>query len=208
MRQPAFLIDLTACTGCKTCMVACLDGHDLPPELPWRRVAECAGGGWTRQPDNCYGQNIFAYYMSVSCNHCQNPVCVEVCPTTAMRKGKNGIVSVDHDLCVGCRYCEWNCPYSAPRYDAAIGKMSKCDFCADRIEVGLNPLCVDACPMRAIQFGEYDDMLKKYGPIDRMAHIAPLPNPNQTNPCLFIIPPKNARPGGSREAIVINPEEM
>lgn len=122
-----------------------------------------------------------------------------------MHKDASGIVSVDHDLCVGCRYCEWNCPYSAPRYNPAIGKMTKCDFCKDRLEAGLNPICVDACPMRVIQFGEYDDFLKKYG---HVAMIAPLPEPGLTQPCLFVRPPRNAQPIGSTMGKICNPEEL
>lgn len=205
MKQPAFFVDLTACSGCKTCMVACMDGHSLPENVLWRRVAEYCGGDWSPQPLDCHSQNVFAYYVSVSCNHCRQPVCVEVCPTGAMSKNSDGIVWVNHDLCVGCRYCEWNCPYSAPRYNAEIGKMTKCDFCQDRLAAGLNPLCVEACPMRAIEFGEFEDLQKKYGPL---THIAPLPDPALTGPCLFLRPPKNAQPVGSPYGRIRNPEEM
>lgn len=201
MKQPAFFIDLTACTGCKTCM----DGHDLPEDVVWRRVAEYCGGDWSKQPNNCFNQDVFAYYMSISCNHCEEPVCVEVCPTTAMHREPGGIIAVDHDKCVGCRYCEWNCPYSAPQYNAAIGKMTKCDFCQDRLEAGLNPLCVDACPMRALHYGEYEELKAKFGDT---GHIAPLPHPGLTKPHLVVRPPRNAQPIGSTLGKISNPEEM
>ena len=102
-KRPAFHIDTSRCTGCKTCMVACMDKHDLPEGVLWRRVTEYVGGEWTARPDGTYTQNIFGYYLSIGCNHCQNPICVRSCPTTAMHKGKDGIVSVDHAKCVGCR---------------------------------------------------------------------------------------------------------
>lgn len=205
MKQPAFYIDMTACTGCKTCMVACIDGHDLPQSVMWRRVAEYTGGKWVRRANGTYDQNVFSYYTSVSCNHCQNPVCVKVCPTTAMHKDEQGIVSVDPDKCVGCRYCEWNCPYSAPQYDKQMGRMTKCDFCKDRLAAGLKPLCVEACPMRAIHFGEYEDLKKQFGDA---VHVAPLPEQSVTSPCLVITPPHNAQPVGSNMGSIRNPEEM
>ena len=148
---------------------------------------------------------MFSYYTSVSCNHCQNPVCVKVCPTTAMHKDEQGIVSVDPDKCVGCRYCEWNCPYSAPQYDKQMGRMTKCDFCKDRLAAGLKPLCVEACPMRAIHFGEYEDLKKQFGDA---VHVAPLPEQSVTSPCLVITPPHNAQPVGSNMGSIRNPEEM
>lgn len=88
MKQPAFYIDMTACTGCKTCMVACIDGHDLPQGVMWRRVAEYTGGKWVRRANGTYDQNVFSYYTSVSCNHCQNPLCVEACPMRAIHFGE------------------------------------------------------------------------------------------------------------------------
>lgn len=205
MKQIAFYIDMTACTGCKTCMLACIDGHDLPLGVMWRRVAEYAGGEWAEQPGNTFTQNVFAYYMSISCNHCENPVCVNVCPTTAMHQDEQGIVSVDTSKCVGCRYCEWNCPYSAPQYNKETGKMTKCDFCMDRLAEGKNPLCVEACPMRAIEFGEYEELVAKHG---NSAHIAPLPKQKLTLPRLVLTPPRNAQPIGSSLGKISNPEEM
>lgn len=198
-------MDLTACTGCKTCMVACIDGHGSPPGVMWRRVVEYAGGDWVELPGNTHSQNVFAYYASIACNHCEDPVCVQVCPTTAMHKDEQGIIRVDHDKCVGCRYCEWNCPYSAPQFDKSLGKMTKCHFCHDRLAAGLNPLCVDACPMRVIHFGEYEDLKKRFGDA---AHIAPLPEQNLTRPRLVLTPPHNAQPVGSTMGGISNPEEM
>lgn len=205
MKRPAFYVDMTACTGCKTCMMACMDGHDLPLGVMWRRVAEYTGGSWVERPGNTYSQNVFAYYLSISCNHCENPVCVHSCPTTAMRKDAQGIVYVDHEKCVGCRYCEWNCPYSAPQYNEEIGKMTKCDFCKDRLAEGKNPLCVDACPMRALEFGEYEELRAKYG---NAVHVAPLPAEGVTSPYLVLTPPHNAQPVGSKLGSISNPEEM
>ena len=196
---------MTACTGCKTCMVACIDGHDLPPGLKWRRVSEYTGGKWEELPGRTYAQNVFSYYVSISCNHCREPACVEACPTTAMHKDEQGIVWVDRSQCIGCQSCEWSCPYSAPQFDESIEKMTKCDFCRDRLAVGLKPLCVEACPMRAIHFGEYENIKKEFGNAE---HVPPLPERSVTKPCLVLTPPHNAPPMGSNMGTISNPEEI
>lgn len=156
-----------------------------------------------------YEQNVFAYYVSLSCNHCENPVCAEACPTQAMHKDENGIVSVDPDRCVGCRYCEWNCPYGAPQFDPERKKMTKCDFCRDYLEQGLPPSCVAACPCRALDYGEYDELLKRYG---EQATIAPLPGPELTRPHFICAPNRHSKPQGSTEGLrgkrISNPEEV
>ncbi|GAB6175907.1 dimethylsulfoxide reductase subunit B [Desulfobaculum senezii] len=205
LKRPAFYIDMEACTGCKTCMIACIDKHDLPEGVLYRRVSEYVGGNWITNADGSCDQNIFAYYVSLSCNHCENPICVRSCPTTAMHKDENGIVSVDHTKCVGCRYCEWGCPYSAPQYNPEIGKMTKCDFCRDYLEEGKAPACVAACPSRALHYGEYEDLVAKYG---EAQVVAPLPDKGITQPNLVFRPNRNAQPAGSRSGKIRNPEEV
>ncbi len=205
LKRPAFFLDVQTCTGCKTCMVACKDKNNLPLGVRWRRVVEFSGGEWTRMPDGTYGQNVFAYYISVSCNHCQDPICVQSCPTTAMNQNANGIVRVNQDLCIGCRYCEWACPYSAPQYDEALGCMTKCDFCLDELEAGNSPACVAACPTRALQYGEYDELAAKHGPDQLMA---PLPPPRLTEPNFILEPHARAKPERSSSGGIANPEEV
>ena len=85
--------------------------------------AGVSGGEWLPVGD-AFEQNVFAYYVSLSCNHCENPVCANGCPTQAMHKDENGIVSIDESRCVGCRYCEWNCPYGAPQFDPQRKKVT------------------------------------------------------------------------------------
>lgn len=109
-----FFFDQTLCTGCKACQIACTDKHDLPTGVRWRRVVEYAGGGWQTSGDT-FSPSVFTYYTSISCNHCEDPIYMEVCPTTAISRRDDGTVYVDQDKCVGCRYCEWACPYSAPQ---------------------------------------------------------------------------------------------
>ena len=208
MRNPTFYCDSELCTGCKTCMIACKDKHDAPVGISWRRVLEFSGGDWI-SVGNAYEQNVFAYYVSISCNHCENPVCTHGCPTKAMHTDENGIVSVDQNLCIGCRYCEESCPYGAPQFDEAMGKVTKCDCCKDYLEQGLAPACVAACPCRALDFGEYAEMAEKYA---EHAAIAPLPDPDLTRPRLICAPNRHSKPQGSTAGIcgsrVSNPEEI
>ena len=201
-RRPAFRLDTQACTGCKTCMVACKDKNDLAEGVRWRRVVEYSGGEWTALPDGTFRQDVFAYYISLSCNHCERPICVEVCPTTAMHQDPNGIVSVDQVKCVGCGYCRWACPYDAPQYQADKGRMSKCDFCRDRLEVGALPACVAACPTRALSVGELDELRQEAGPT-----MDPLPEEGLTEPGAVFGAHKQGRPAGSRAGRIANPEE-
>lgn len=204
-QRPAFYLDTQNCTGCKTCMVACKDKNDLEAGVRWRRVVEYTGGDWLIMPDGTYRQNVFSYYLSVSCNHCAEPICVEVCPTTAMNQDECGIVAIDQRKCMGCGYCEWACPYSAPQFKARSGRMSKCDFCRDELKAGKSPACVAACPTRALNFAEYDDLQQGQ---DRENAIAPLPEHGLTIPRAVFKPHKSSKPANSTDGHIANPEEI
>lgn len=96
--QYGFFIDSARCTGCKTCELACKDFKNLTPDVSFRRIYEYAGGDW--QEDNgVWHQNVFAYYLSIACNHCEDPACTKVCPSGAMHKRDDGFVVVD-ERCV------------------------------------------------------------------------------------------------------------
>ena len=200
----AFLFDATACSGCKACQAACKDKHGLPVGVLWRRVYEVAGGSWARQRE-AWVPDVFAFNLSIGCNHCEAPICVEVCPTGAMRRRPDGLVVVDEDACIGCRYCAWGCPYGTPQFDDATGRMTKCTFCADEIDAGRAPACVTACPMRALDFGERAALEECYG---LRAAFFPLPDPSLTRPGLAIVPHRDAGRAGPRTAAVANREEV
>lgn len=199
-----FYFDQSLCNGCKACQVACKDKHDTPLGVNWRRVVEYSGGSWQQDGDT-FTPNVFSYYTSISCNHCENPICVEVCPTTAMQQGEDGVVTVDSGKCVGCRYCEWACPYSAPQFNADLGYMTKCDLCADYRETGQDPACVSACPARALDWGPINELREKYGNTDA---VAPLPDPSITRPNLVITPHKDAQPWNNPSGDIANREEV
>ncbi|HHE3619911.1 TPA: DMSO/selenate family reductase complex B subunit [Pasteurella multocida] len=203
--QYGFYFDSDRCTGCKTCELACKDYKDLDTNVNFRRIYEYAGGDWQQQANGCWQHNVFAYYLSISCNHCDNPACVSVCPTGAMHKTEDGFVIVNEAICIGCRYCHMACPYDAPQYDAMKGHMTKCDGCHSRILEGKKPICVDACPLRALDFAPIDELRKTYGDL---AAIAPLPSPEHTAPNLVIKTNKNTRPTGDTTGFLANPREV
>ncbi|MCI8468417.1 MAG: 4Fe-4S dicluster domain-containing protein [Eggerthellaceae bacterium] len=205
MTKYAFAFDAARCTGCKTCNLACKDYHDLSPQVTFRKIYEYAGGSFVRDAKGTLVQNVWTNYISMNCNHCDKPACVEVCPTGAMHRDDQGFISVDHDRCVGCKYCEMACPYNVPSYDADLGQMRKCDGCSERVAAGETPICVDACPLYALDFGTEEDMRKKHGD---GVWLAPLPSPDYTEPTTIMSAAKNSRAGGTHEGVLANPKEV
>lgn len=200
----AFWFDASACSGCKACQVACKDKHDLPVGVRWRRVYEVVGGGWTRR-DGAWLNDVFAYNVSVACNHCERPICMEVCPASAITRRPDGLVLLDPDRCMGCRYCEWACPYGAPQYDPMRGRMGKCTFCVDELDRGGAPACVTACPQRVLDFGDRVEMEARHGPSPAMY---PLPDPTLTRPASSLTPHPLAARAAEGRARVANREEV
>jgi anaerobic dimethyl sulfoxide reductase subunit B (iron-sulfur subunit) len=204
-----FYFNASACNGCKACMVACKSENGLPTSINWRRVIEYGGGNWVRDSENknmLVPSNVFAYALSVSCMHCDNPICVDLCPAGAMyKREEDGLVVVDDDRCIGCRYCEWSCPYGAPQYDEEAGTVTKCDGCYDLVERGETPYCAAACVMRALEFGPIDELREKYG---EEADIEPLPSADITRPSIVITPHRHAVPSGNGTGRVLNLEEV
>jgi anaerobic dimethyl sulfoxide reductase subunit B (iron-sulfur subunit) len=147
----AFTFDAAACSGCKACQVACKDKNDLPLGVNWRRVYEVSGGSWQHIGD-AWVTDVFAYNLSIACNHCVHPKCAGVCPTDAYVQRDDGIVYIDESKCIGCGYCSWACPYAVPQYNPELGHMTKCNFCMDNINAGLPPACVAACPLRVLDY--------------------------------------------------------
>ena len=143
MSGAGFLVDLHRCVGCGSCVLACRIENGRNDEKAWRRVLPLNlrrhSGGPT-------------YSLSVACHHCEDPACLRGCPSRAYEKRADGVVIHLEERCLGCRYCEMTCPFGTPTYDAARGVVSKCHLCAHRLDQGLPPACVAACPTQALRY--------------------------------------------------------
>ncbi|MDR0350690.1 MAG: dimethylsulfoxide reductase subunit B [Coriobacteriales bacterium] len=203
--QYGFFFDNTRCTGCKTCELACKDYKNLGPENTFRRIYDFEGGSWHPTANGSWEQDAYAYHVSISCNHCNAPICVHVCPTGAMHKEDNGLVRVNSTVCIGCGYCTMACPYHAPHISEQSHTSAKCDGCYERTLAGKKPICVEACPLRALDF---DDMTQLRMNYQGASSIAPLPDPSATLPNLIIKPSPAARETGDYSGIVANPLEI
>ena len=147
MTRWVMIADLRRCVGCQTCTAACRQANATPPGVQWRRVLDMEFGEYPV---------VKRVFVPVGCMHCDEPPCMQVCPSTATRKRADGVVTIDYDLCIGCSYCAVACPYQAryrtdapafaygeptaaesEEFDAArIGVATKCTFCVDRIDAG------------------------------------------------------------------------
>ncbi len=204
MIQYGFYLDNSRCTGCKTCELACKDYKDLTKDFSYRKVFDYEAGDWSVNDDGTCETTAYAYHVSMACNHCDIPACVHVCPTGAMHKNPDtSLVSVDTTKCIGCGYCHMACPYSAPKVDRSKGHSVKCNGCEERVVQGLRPICVEACPLRALDFGPVDEMRVKDG-VSGKAAIAPLPDPSYTGPNFYIKPSPAAQPVDSVNGKVAN----
>lgn len=169
-------IDLKRCIGCHTCAMACKVANNIPEDVWWNRILT-DGGDTIDTPRGEY-PNLSMRFMAVSCQHCENPACVKVCPVGATYKdAETGIVRQDYDKCIGCRMCMAACPYTGvrsfnweePKYavDASFGDadvpkhqkhvVEKCTFCYQRIARDEDPACMELCPGRARFWGDFDD---------------------------------------------------
>ena len=138
----SFTFDTNKCTGCQACRLACTIENGLDLDRSWRSIVT-----FNEKQDPAAP----LFHLSLACNHCADPACMGACPALAYSKDpRTGIVLLDSDKCIGCRYCSWACPYDAPEWDAASGVMSKCTFCDDRLALGLAPACATACPTGAL----------------------------------------------------------
>jgi formate dehydrogenase iron-sulfur subunit len=170
-RDKAFLIDMTKCTGCRGCQVACKQWNQLQAE----ETTFFSGEGYQNPPamsEHTFtrikfrdyqknGQNEFAFYKEM-CMHCNDPACASVCPVGAFRKTEEGPVVYEDKKCIGCRFCMVACPFGVPKYQwsKAFPLVRKCTGCYSRVREGIKPACATACPT-AITYGPREEMIKE-----------------------------------------------
>jgi len=204
MARWGFVIDLKVCVGCHACTAACKATNGTPPDVFFARVHESEVGEYP---------NARREFLPVLCNHCEEPPCVEVCPTGASYQREDGIVAVKADICIGCRSCATACPYEHRHYvqpgileqgyfDGALtkyeevkykrwteGTVIKCDFCMDRVDQGLQPACVATCPPEARHFGDLTNPHSNVNNLLRERESFTLLPEAGTKPCVHYLKP-------------------
>jgi len=171
-KQHGFFFTADNCIACHACEAACSEKNDNPAHIAFRSVGFVEGGTYP---------NVQRLNISMACNHCDDPVCLKGCPTRAYTKlAEYGAVLQDPDICFGCGYCTWVCPYNAPQLDPIKGQVSKCNMCVDRLEVGLKPACVSACLGNALDFGVIENIPD--GRVQARTEIPGFPRTDITHP--------------------------
>ncbi len=195
------VIDLKRCIGCYACVAACRAEKATSTGVMFSRVQRLE---WGKYPA------VKRMALPLLCMHCASPPCMDVCPTGATKQRPDGIVWIDKDLCIGCRYCMLACPYAARYFhegettyfqngktpfeeqgyqDHVPGTVEKCDFCIERIDRGLDPACVANCPTKARIFGDLEDPESQVSHLVRDKGAAPLNPEAGTDPSVFYLPP-------------------
>lgn len=205
-RRLGMVIDTKRCVGCGTCAMMCKSENNEPDGVWWNRVLT-DGGDHLATPSGIY-PNLRMENLTISCQHCDNPACVKVCPVGATYKDvEKGIVRQDYDKCIGCRMCMAACPYTGvrsfnweePKYSIGIATgdadvprhqkhvVEKCTLCWHRIAKGLEPACIEVCPGRARHFGDLNDPVSEVSQLLKDRSSIQLLPERGTNPSVYYL---------------------
>lgn len=149
-KKLALIVNTTECVGCCACEVACKQEHDLPVGPKWIEVTQ-------DKPKEIAGKMQLRYIVR-HCLHCSHPPCLEVCPVAAISRRSDGIVLIDEEKCIGCKKCLAACPLGVMCFSEEKEVAQHCNFCVERIDRGLKPACVSACPSHCIYFGDITEI--------------------------------------------------
>ncbi len=204
-------VNTKACAELENCTV-CIDACHSVHNVPQMKTKEEIKWIWKAPYEKVFPEQEYKLLEGdfketptiVLCNHCDNPPCVKVCPTRATWKREDGIVMMDYHRCIGCRYCMGGCPYGARSFNwrdprpfikeinldyptRTKGVVEKCNFCAERLAIGLLPACVEACPQKALTFGDLEDPDSAVREILRTEHIIQRLPELGTKPSIYYI---------------------
>ncbi len=186
----AMVIDTRRCVGCHACSVACKTENDVPLGVT---------RSWVEYVEKGEYPNVTRHFLPRLCNHCSVPQCVKVCPTGATYKRKeDGIVVVDADVCIGCKYCIQACPYDARFINPRTGTADKCDFCLHRVKEGVAPACVNTCQGKARIFGDMNDPNSEVAKLIETEAVSVLRSEMGTKPNVYYIAADHADPNETR----------
>jgi Fe-S-cluster-containing dehydrogenase component len=193
-------VQVDKCIGCGMCVEACKAENDVPREpfffKTWVErysvhsdgevTVDSPEGGIHGFPRASEEEDLLrSFFVPKLCNHCDYPPCVQVCPVGATFKTPDGVILVDSDYCIGCRYCIQACPYGARYLDPRTNTADKCTFCYHRITKGLQPACVEVCPTQARVFGELGTRSSPMHRMRRMSSLQVLKPSLNTEPKVF-----------------------
>lgn len=173
VKQLGFIYNVENCIGCKACEIACRNENNTSGSVFWRKVDKLTSDT----------------YLSHSCYHCSSPECFRVCPENAFSKRSDGIVLIDSNKCNGCKLCVTACPFGAPQYDFETRKVTKCQMCYPRQDVGMKPACVEACTTNALS---YTDLNKFYSQ-NIIRTVDGFPDIRITQPSVLFYPAKTKK---------------
>ena len=153
MSQYAMLFNADRCVGCQSCEVACQSENQLPAWLSLIRIVQIG-------PIEVGGKLRYDF-KQIRCMHCAKAHCIEACPEKALTRGEQGVVSVNEELCTGCKVCIEVCPFAAPQFNPDKGIVEMCNLCSNRLEKGFTPACAKACLAEALVFSDASEITKR-----------------------------------------------
>lgn len=156
-----FVIDISKCSGCYNCQLACKDEHAGNDWSPYAKPQPDIGQFWIKVHENVCGTipKVKINYMPKLCNHCEKATCVEACQYDAIYRREDGLVVIDPEKCTGCKKCMEECPYDVIYFNDGLNIAQKCTGCAHLLDNGFSqPRCAEACPTDAIHFGDAEDL--------------------------------------------------